>query len=134
MIPEEGELVLADLHAAATELDEVSGSPGNTQPKTTAMNETTRTGTNLGNQNAVTGRNAHGDALAVAVEESGPDGEDLGLVLLLEAALGEEDAGSGLGLGLDALDQDAVEEGGQVLDVAEEGLSGLVEFWGWRRR
>lgn len=78
--------------------------------------------TYLRNQDLVTGGDAHGEALALLVKESGANSEDLGLVLLLDAALREEDAGGGLGLGLDALDQDAVQEGSEVLDVAEDRL------------
>lgn len=78
--------------------------------------------TYLRDQDTVTGSNAHGEALAVLVEDTGSNSEDLGLVLLLDAALGEEDTGGGLGLGLDTLDQDAVEEGSKALDVAEERL------------
>lgn len=74
----------------------------------------------------VTGSNAHGKARAVLVDGTGTNGEDLGLVLLLDAALRKEDTGGGLGLGLDALDQDAVEEGSKALDVAEERLIGII--------
>jgi hypothetical protein len=78
--------------------------------------------TYLGDQNLVTGSDAHGKALAILVEGTGADGEDLGLVLLLDTALREEDTGGSLGLGLDALDQDAVQEGGERLDVTEDRL------------
>lgn len=78
--------------------------------------------TYLRNENLVTGGDAHGETLAVLVEGTGANGENLGLVLLLDTALREEDAGGGLGLGLDALDQDAVEEGSKALDVAEDRL------------
>jgi hypothetical protein len=81
-----------------------------------------RIGTYLRDQDTVTSGNTHGDALAVAVNSTGTDSEDLGLVLLLDAALREEDTRGGLGLGLHALDEDAVQEGGKVLDVAEERL------------
>jgi hypothetical protein len=60
--------------------------------------------------------------LAVAVDGTGTNSENLSLVLFLDAALGEEDARGGLGFGLDALDEDAVQEGSEVLDVAEERL------------
>jgi hypothetical protein len=78
--------------------------------------------TYLRNQDLVTGGDTHGDAVAVLGQETGANGENLSLVLLLDAALGEEDARGGLGLGLDALDQDAVEEGSEALDVAEDRL------------
>lgn len=75
-----------------------------------------------GDQDLVTGGNTHGHALAITVEGTGADGENLGLVLLLDAALREEDTGGSLGLGLDALDQDAVHEGSKALDVTEDRL------------
>lgn len=78
--------------------------------------------TYLRNQDLVAGADTHGDTVAVLGEETGANSEDLGLILLLDAALGEEDAGGGLGLGLDALDQDAVKEGSKALDVAEDRL------------
>ena len=78
--------------------------------------------TYLRDQDTVAGGDAHGEALAVLVEDTGANSEDLGLVLLLDAALGQEDTGGSLGLGLDALDQDAVQEGSKVLDVTEERL------------
>lgn len=78
--------------------------------------------TYLRNQDLVTSVDAHGEALAFFVKETGANSENLGLVLLLDAALREEDAGGGLGLRLDALDQDAVQEGSEALDVAEDRL------------
>jgi hypothetical protein len=95
VIPEEGVLLLADLDGVTAELR---------------------------NEDLVTGVDTHGDTLAVAVKETGANGEDLGLVLLLDGSLGEEDTGGSLGLGLDALNQDAVQEGGEGLDVAEDRL------------
>jgi hypothetical protein len=70
----------------------------------------------LRDEHLVAGLDAHDDALAVAVEAAGPDGEDLGLVELLDGGLGQEDAGGGLGFGAHALDEDAVEERGEGLD------------------
>ena len=78
--------------------------------------------TELRNEDLVTGSDTHGETLAILVEETGANSEDLSLVLLLDGGLGEEDAGGGLGLRLDALDQDAVQEGGEALDVAEDRL------------
>ena len=78
--------------------------------------------TYLGDQDTVTGSDTHGESLAVAVKETGANGKDLSLILLLDAAFGEEDTRGGLGLGLDALDQDAVHEGSKALDVAEDRL------------
>lgn len=82
--------------------------------------------TYLRDQDVVTGSNAHGKARTVLVDGTRANGEDLGLVLLLDAALGEEDTGGGLGLGLDALDQDAVEKGSKTLDVTEERLIDII--------
>ena len=73
-------------------------------------------------EDLVTGGDAHGEALAVLVKGTGANSEDLSLVLLLDTALREEDAGGSLSLGLDALDQDAVEEGSKALDVAKDRL------------
>jgi hypothetical protein len=78
--------------------------------------------TYLGDEDLVTGRDTHGETLAVTVEKTGANSEDLSLVLLLNSSLGEEDTGGSLGLGLDALDQDAVQEGSEGLDVAEDRL------------
>jgi hypothetical protein len=95
VVPEQSELLLADLDGAATE---------------------------LGNEDLVTGLDAQRYPLAVLVVEAGADGEDLALVELLDGAVGEEDAGGGLGLGLHALHQNAVEERCEGLDVLEHGL------------
>ena len=78
--------------------------------------------TNLGDQDMVTSGNAHGNLVAFRAEDTRANSEHLGDVLLLDAALGEEDSRGGLGLGLNALDQHTVEEGGKVLDVAEDRL------------
>lgn len=75
----------------------------------------------LGNQDPVAGVDAHGDALAVLVKGAGADGQDLGLVELLDARLGQEDAAGGLGLGLDALHQHPVQQGDEGLDRSEGG-------------
>lgn len=78
--------------------------------------------TYLRNKNLVTSADTHGDAVAILGQEARANSEDLGLVLLLDTALGQEDARGGLGLGLDALDQDAVQERSKALDVAEDRL------------
>jgi hypothetical protein len=70
----------------------------------------------LRNHNLVTGLHTRCYPLAVPVESTWPYCKDLCLVELLHGGLGEEDAGRGLGLGLEALDQDAVEERGDGLD------------------
>jgi hypothetical protein len=75
----------------------------------------------LGNENAVANGNAHGQALALLVQTTGSDGQDLGLVQLLNARLGQEDAAGSLGLSLDALDENAVQQGGQRADGSDGG-------------
>lgn len=70
----------------------------------------------------VTLSNAHGDLGAIAVNGTRANSQNLGDVLLLDAALREEDTRGGLGLGLDALDQDTVEKGSEALDVTEDRL------------
>lgn len=77
--------------------------------------------TYLRDQDTITCRNAHGEAVTLLVEGAGPDGQDLGLVELLDAGLGEEDAARRLGLGLDALDEDAVQEGREGADGSDRG-------------
>lgn len=80
----------------------------------------------LGDQNTVTRVDTHRNALAVTVNSTRSNSENLSLVLLLDGALGKEDTGGGFGLGLNALDEDAVQEGSKVLDVAEERLKGAI--------
>lgn len=86
------------------------------------VNQESSHATYLRNQDVVTRSNAHRDLVAIAVNGTGANSEDLGHVLLLDTALGEEDTRGSLGLGLDALDQDTVEERGKVLDVTEDRL------------
>jgi hypothetical protein len=76
--------------------------------------------TKLRNQNLVTGLDGRSNALSIAVKSTGANGEDLCFVELLDGGLGEEDATGSLGLGLDALDENAVKEGCEGLD----GLGG----------
>jgi hypothetical protein len=96
VVPEQAVLLLADLDGAAAELRD---------------------------QNLVTGLDADGNAVAGLVECARADGEDLGLVQLLDGGLGQEDAACGLGLGLEALDEHAVEERGEGADGLEGRLS-----------
>ena len=95
VIPEQAVLLLTDLDRAAAELR---------------------------NQDLVAGLHADGNAVAGLVVCAGADGEHLGLVQLLDGSLGQEDAGCGLGLGLDALHENAVEEGGEGADGLEGRL------------
>lgn len=75
--------------------------------------------TYLRDQNTVADGNAHGGTLAVLVKSAGANSEDLGLVQLLNAGLGQEDAACRLGFGLDTLHEHAVQERHQRLDRAE---------------
>lgn len=110
--------------------------------------------THLRDQNLVTRGDAGRDSVAVLVEGTRSNCQDLSLVELLDAALRKEDAGGSLILGLYPLDQDTVQEGSKVLDVAEglhganllandpspwhrrascsELRAGKVPSWGWR--
>ena len=95
VVPEQREFLLADLDRAAAK---------------------------LGDQNLVARLHAGGDALSVLVEGAGADGNDLCFVEVLDGCLREEDAGCGLGFGLDALHEDAVEEGRNAADRLDGGL------------
>ena len=96
VVPEKAQLLFADLDGASAELRD---------------------------QDLVARLYAGGDALSIFVEHAGANGEDLGLVQLLDSGLGQEDAGCGLGLGLETLHQDAVEEGCEGADGLEGRLS-----------
>jgi len=72
--------------------------------------------TYLRDQNLIARLYARCDPLSVLVNCTGSNGQDLCLVELLHSGLGEEDTGCGLGLWLEALDKDAVEERGERLD------------------
>lgn len=75
--------------------------------------------TYLRDQDPVAVLDAHRQPLAILVQAAGPDGENLGLVELLHTRLREEDAAGGLGLGLDALDKNPVQEGDESLDGSD---------------
>ena len=106
MVTEERELLLSDLDRASTELR---------------------------NQDLVTGSNTGSDPLALLVQGAGADGEHLGLIKFLDSTVRKEDSGCGLGLGLDALDEDAVEKRGDAADgldgrhCDEDGKGGILE-------
>lgn len=100
--------------------------------------------TYLRNQHPITSRDTHRQPLALPIKRARADSEDFGLVELLDARLGEEDAAGGLGLGLDALDEHAVEEGDEGADGADRGglffdvgrwlALGMIKILGWRLR
>lgn len=96
-VPEQAQLLVADLDWAAAELR---------------------------NQDLVAGLDAGRNALSVLVNGAGADGNHLGLVEVLDGCLGEEDASGGLGFGLDALHENAVEEGCNAADRLDGGLGG----------
>lgn len=102
VVPEQAVLLLADLDGAAAE---------------------------LGDQNLIAGLHADGNAVARLVECARADSKDLSLVQLLDGGLGQEDAARGLGLGLEALDEDAIEERSEGAD----GLEGRLLLGSVRR-
>jgi hypothetical protein len=105
-------LVLADLHRAAAILEvSVSIYSCALSPSAIFIQAVSSLTTYLRNQHLIALLNAHRYPLAFAIETTGTDSQDLGLVQLLDGGLGQEDAAGGLGLSLNALDQDAVEEG-----------------------
>lgn len=96
VVPEQAVLVLANLDRAAAELR---------------------------NQDLVARLYADSNTVSALVEGAGADSQNLGLVQLLDRRLGQEDTGGGLGLRLNALDQNTVEEGGERAD----GLEGRLQ-------
>lgn len=95
VVPEQRVLLLTDLDGATTE---------------------------LGDQDLVAGLHADSNAVARLVVCAGADGKNLSLVQLLDGSLGKEDSCCGLGLGLEALHEHAVEEGGERADGLEGRL------------
>lgn len=75
--------------------------------------------TYLGDQDAVANGDTHGQAVALLVKSAGSNGQDLGLVKLLHARLGQEDAAGRLGVGLDALHENAVQQRDQGSDGSD---------------
>lgn len=128
-VPEQSVLVLANLDGGAAKLDTTTSATGSPTPdsglpfskKNPAIFRMGPGSPYRGDQHPVASLHAHGQPLALLVQGAGADGEDLALVELLDARLGQEDAGRGLGLGLDALDQDAVQEGHERLDGSDGG-------------
>jgi hypothetical protein len=81
----------------------------------------------LRNQHLVAGLYADGYPLSLPVVCAGAHSDDFRFVEFLDGGFGEEDAGCGFGFGLEALDEDAVEEGGDAADGFDCGLGVLVE-------
>ena len=81
-----------------------------------------------GEENFVAVLDRGGDDLAVLVGGAGAGGDDASLGQRRRGGGGgKEDTGAGLGLRLEALDEDAVEERDDRLDRADGGLSGLLQ-------
>jgi hypothetical protein len=115
MVPEQAQFLLAHLDRAASKLRD---------------------------QHLVAGLYADRYPRSILGERAGAYSNNLCFVEFLDGGLGEENAGRGLGFGLDALDEDAVEEGGDAADGFDCGLgrvsgsmgeaelrSGCVEGW-----
>lgn len=80
-----------------------------------------------GKEHLVTGLDRSGDHLAVLVGSTGASSNDAGFGKGRRGSRrGNEETGRGLGLGLEALDEDSVEERDDRLDRADGGLSGLL--------
>lgn len=77
----------------------------------------------LRDQDLVAGLHAGCNALSVPVQRSGSDSDDFGLVEFLDGRLRQENTRCGLGLGLDALDENAVEERGNGADRLDGRLN-----------
>src|ERR1043166_6149613 len=101
-------------------------------------------------QHTVAGRDIDGNELAGLVASAGADGDDFALARLLPGVVGDDDAGRGLALGLDTLDDDAIMQGAkfhrsllvgcrQVLAVARSARRGrccwpMGNSWARHRR
>lgn len=67
-------------------------------------------------EDLVAGLDAGRDGLAVLIGDAGAGSDNAGLAELLNVLLRDEDTRGGLGLSLDALDKDAVQQGNNILD------------------
>lgn len=114
-IPEQRVLLVADFEWAATILRDRISTYLRCDPARWCLP------TDLRNQNLVADRNAWRYPVAVLVQTTGADSQDACLIQLLDGAFGEEDAARGLGLGLDPLHEDAIEERRNGLDGLECG-------------
>lgn len=85
-----------------------------------------------GEEDLVAGLDRGGDDLAVLVGGTGAGSDDASLGKRGGSGGGrEEETGGGLGLGLEALNEDAIEQRNDRLDGADGGLSSLlmVKIW-----
>jgi len=74
----------------------------------------------LRNEDLVTFLHAHGDALSALVDGTGPNSQNARFQKVLDGGLGEKETTCGFGIGLDALDKNAVEK----RDKGPDGLDG----------
>lgn len=85
-----------------------------------------RVATPAGEEDLVAVLDGSGDNIAVLVGGTGAGGDDASFRKGGgSSGGGDEETGGGLGLGLESLDQNAVEKGDDRLDRANGGLSGL---------
>lgn len=82
--------------------------------------------TYLGDQDAVAVGNTHRHTLSILIQGSGADSQNLGLVEVFHARFGEKDATGGLGLCLDSLDQNTVQERDKRLDGSDSSGLGVI--------
>lgn len=124
-IPEKSVFFFANLDGTATELyNKISLElkPNHALPTQQYRGEGVKKEkkrTYLGNQDLITARDAHGNLISISVKAARANGKNGGLVDVLDGALGQENAAGGLGFGLDALNQNTVQKGNEVLDVAK---------------
>ena len=72
-------------------------------------------------QNLITSLHNRGHSLSILIQTTWANGQNARLIELLDRGLWEKDTAGGLGLGLNALDENAVEEGGESLEGLEGG-------------
>jgi len=111
MVSEQRVLLFSDLHRATTILQNRQQLSLPTPDKLLRINQcVSYWRAYLRYQDLVASCDAHAYPLAFFVEAAGSDSKDLGLIELLDTALGQKDTGCRLGIGLDALNQDAIEK------------------------
>lgn len=73
----------------------------------------------LRNQHSITLRNTHWYSLAILVESTRSNSQNLSFVELLDTALGKEDTTGSLGFGFYSLDKNSVQKGYERSDGLE---------------
>lgn len=125
MVSEQRIFLISDLHWRATVLQSTSAlirkNLSNKLPPSSPEAAASHWSTYLWNQNLVSNRHGTADSLPILIETTGSNSQHLRLVQFLDTRLWEEDSRGGLSLGLDALHQDAVEQGSEGLDGLECG-------------